>query len=72
MGLFGNLAGFSQFLSQLIGVASVGAFASFMAFVILFTMKKTVGIRVTADEEQKGLDISEHGMSAYPDFQVIN
>lgn len=72
VGIFGNLAGFDQFLSQLIGVGSVGLFSTIVAFIILFTMKKTVGIRVTQEEEQRGLDISEHGMAAYPDFQVIN
>lgn len=72
VGLFGKLASGSQFLSQLIGVASVAVFASVSAFIILFIMKKTVGIRVTEDEEQRGLDISEHGMTAYPDFQLNN
>lgn len=72
VGLFGNLAGWDQFVSQLIGVGSVAGFSLLMAFIILFTMKKTVGIRVTKDEEIRGLDISEHGMAAYPDFQVIN
>lgn len=72
VGLFGNLAGLDQFISQLIGVGSVAAFSLFVAFLILFIMKKTVGIRVSKDEEIRGLDISEHGMAAYPDFQVIN
>lgn len=72
VGLFGNLAGMDQFISQLIGVGSVAAFSLFVAFLILFIMKKTVGIRVSKDEEIRGLDISEHGMAAYPDFQVIN
>lgn len=72
VGLFGDLAGWDQFVSQLIGVGSVAAFSLFMSFLILFIMKKTVGIRVTKDEEIRGLDISEHGMAAYPDFQVIN
>ena len=41
--------------------------------IIVFTIiKKTVGLRVTKDEEMKGLDICEHGLiSAYADFMPI-
>ena len=70
VGLFGSLAGSKQLLSQLIGVGAVGAFAFAFAFIVLFALKKTIGIRVSEIEEREGLDISEHGMSAYPDFLV--
>lgn len=70
VGIFGAKAGWSQFFSQLIGVGAVAAFCLAMSFIILFALKKTMGIRVTADEETRGLDITEHGMAAYPDFQT--
>jgi len=39
---------------------------------VLFTViKKTIGLRVTAEEELKGLDIGEHGMEAYAGFQIF-
>ena len=34
------------------------------------TLKVTIGIRVSSEEEQEGLDIHEHGMDAYPDFAL--
>ena len=68
VGIFGDLAGMGQFLSQLIGVVAVGVFCVIFAGVIFFVMKKTVGIRVDEAEETEGLDINEHSMRAYPDF----
>ena len=68
VGMFGELKGMDQFVSQLVGVAACGATAFVFAFIIFFVLKKTMGIRVSAAEETEGLDIHEHGMSAYPDF----
>ena len=70
VGIFGELAGMDQFLSQLIGVASYAVICIISSFLILFTMKKIVGIRVSEREELEGLDSHEHGMSAYPDFRM--
>jgi Amt family ammonium transporter len=70
VGIFGNMAGTSQFLTQLTGVAIIGAFCLISSFLILFTIKKTMGLRVTKEEEIEGLDSAEHGMSAYPDFRL--
>ncbi len=70
VGIFGAMASIEQFLTQLTGVAIVGAFCAISSFIILFTLKKTVGIRVTEKEEIEGLDQSEHGMSAYADFRI--
>ncbi|SIN99576.1 ammonium transporter [Algoriphagus halophilus] len=70
VGIFGDLAGMGQFISQLIGVASVGVFCVLFSWIIFFTLKKTVGIRVDEKEETEGLDINEHSMSAYPDFNI--
>ncbi|SMP15473.1 ammonium transporter [Algoriphagus winogradskyi] len=68
VGIFGDLAGVGQFVSQLIGVVAVGVFCVIFAGVIFFVMKKTIGIRVDEAEETEGLDINEHSMRAYPDF----
>ncbi|WP_026948116.1 ammonium transporter [Algoriphagus marincola] len=68
VGIFGDLAGWSQFLSQLTGVGAVGLFCVLFSGLILYTLKRTVGIRVDQREEVEGLDINEHGMRAYPDF----
>ena len=70
VGIFGELAGGAQFASQLIGVASYAAICIISSFLIIFIMKKTVGIRVSEREELEGLDAHEHGMDAYPDFRL--
>jgi|TARA_R110002051_G_scaffold13435_2_gene44853 Amt family ammonium transporter len=70
VGLFGNLASGSQFLSQLIGVAAYAALCLVSSYIIFIIMKKTVGIRVSETEEIEGLDSYEHGMNAYPDFRL--
>lgn len=68
VGFFGNLAGTGQVISQLIGIGSVGLFCTVFAWIIFFTLKKIIGIRVDEKEEIEGLDINEHAMRAYPDF----
>ena len=70
VGIFGNMAGTSQFITQLTGVFVIGAFCLISSFLILFTIKKTMGLRVSKEEELEGLDNAEHGMSAYPDFRL--
>lgn len=70
VGIFGNLAGIEQFISQLIGVGAYAAFCIITSFIIIYTLKKTTGIRVSEKEEIEGLDIHEHGMDAYPDFRT--
>ncbi len=55
-------------LAQLMGVASIFAWVFGASFVVWFILKKTVGIRVTEEEEYEGVDISECGLEAYPEF----
>jgi Amt family ammonium transporter len=50
---------------QLIGVLSYGAVAFIAALIIFSILKATIGIRVSEEEEVKGLDVSEHSMEAY-------
>ena len=57
-------------LIQLTGVACYAAFCIITSFLIIFTLKKTIGIRVSEREELEGLDAHEHGMDAYPDFRL--
>ena len=70
VGIFGAKAGFDQFVIQLVGVGSYAVFCIVAAFIIIFTLKKTIGIRVSEKEELEGLDMHEHGMDAYPDFRL--
>ncbi len=70
VGLFGKLAGGAQFVSQLIGIGTYAVFCIATSFIIIFTLKKTIGIRVSEKEEVEGLDTHEHGMAAYSDFRL--
>ncbi len=70
VGIFGAKAGGDQFLYQLAGVGAAAVFCSLTAFIILYSLKKTIGIRVSKEEEIEGLDLHEHGMDAYPDFRL--
>lgn len=57
--------GFDKLITQIIGVSAILAWAIGSSFVILFILKKTLGIRVTKEEEIDGLDIHEHGSKCY-------
>ena len=52
--------------TQLTGTLAIGAFSFVFSFVVFYILKLTLGVRVTLEEETVGLDISEHGMHAYP------
>lgn len=59
-------SGATSFMVQLIGTASICAW-SFTTMLVVFVALKAAGmLRVSAEDEQAGLDISEHGMHAYP------
>jgi Amt family ammonium transporter len=66
--LFGGGAGL--IVTQAIGVATVGAFVVVASLVVWALLRATLGIRVSADEEREGLDVGEHGITAYPEFHV--
>ncbi len=63
--LYGN-AGFLG--AQIISAAAVAAWAMGTGFALFYGLKRTVGLRVTPEEELQGLDISEHNVSAYPEM----
>src|SRR3954467_7553112 len=58
---------FHQILVQALGVVTVFAFVFVLSYGTFWAIKKTYGLRVTAEEEDAGLDISEHGMYGYPE-----
>lgn len=72
VGIFGSLASTAQLVSQLIGIIAVGVFAFSFAFGLFYILKITIGVRVSSTEEIEGLDIHEHSMRAYPDFNDIS
>ena len=65
LGIF-NGGGYEQLVSQLIGASAYTLWAATFAFIFFWILKKTVGLRVTKEEEIEGLDIAEHGIRAYP------
>jgi Amt family ammonium transporter len=62
--------GFGQLWAQIVGVAAAGAYTFTVSMIAWAVIKAAMGLRVSAEEEIEGLDIGEHGNSAYPDFQV--
>ena len=68
--IFVPLASLAQTWAQIKGIAAVGVYTFVIAMVFWQVLKATIGIRVSAEEEQQGLDISEHGNQAYPDFSI--
>ncbi|MFT4743678.1 MAG: Amt family ammonium transporter [Yoonia sp.] len=70
-GVWGTLAvGFytGNFGAQILGIAAYGVFTFVASLVIWYILKMVVGIRVSEDAEINGLDMSELGMEAYPEF----
>jgi len=68
IGLFYG-GGISSFANQVVGVVTVGAFTFILSWVAWVIINAIMGIRVSREEELRGLDISEHGMEGYPDFE---
>jgi Amt family ammonium transporter len=58
---------FSQLGAQALGVGVAFGCVFVVSYGIFFLIKKTIGLRVSAEEEDAGLDISEHGMYGYPE-----
>ncbi len=53
---------------QLIGLVAIFAWVFITSLIVWFVIKKTLGIRVSEEEEYEGVDISECGLEAYPEF----
>jgi Amt family ammonium transporter len=69
LGLEYDLVG--QLTIQAAGIAVAFVWTFTTAFILFKVLAATVGLRVTAEEEINGLDLGEHGASAYPDFVVV-
>lgn len=63
--------GFGQLIAQIIGAAAAASWAFGAGFLMFKAMDKIFGIRVSPEEELQGLDVLEHGTSAYPNFYYI-
>ena len=70
VGIFGEMAGFDQFMVQLACVGITGAFCILLGTIITLFVRSVAGLRVDEKEEIQGLDIAEHGTRAYGDFRV--
>ena len=61
--------GVHHLLIQLLGIACIAGWTIITMTIVFTVLKKTIGLRVSAQEEMEGLDSSEHGLeSGYPDF----
>ncbi len=58
----------ATFSGQLIGAATIFVWVFTTSFIVWFAIKKIIGLRVTEEEEYEGVDISDCGMEAYPEF----
>jgi Amt family ammonium transporter len=63
--------GADQLVSQIIGVVSIAAFVAVTTGILFFVIKKTVGLRVSEQEEIEGLDMHEHGMPGYVNDDMV-
>ncbi|MEO8070591.1 MAG: ammonia permease, partial [Acidobacteriota bacterium] len=64
--------GMAQLIPQIEGIVAVAAFVFVISMLTWLVIKLTVGLRVSKQEEIEGLDIGEHGNSAYPDFHIVD
>ena len=63
--------GIKLFGVQALGVVTAFAWAFGLGMILFKTIKHTIGLRVSEEEELRGLDIGEHGMEAYSGFQIF-
>ena len=64
--------GFTQLGKQLLGILCIGAYTAIFMTVIFLVIKKTIGLRASKEEEVKGRDLTEHGLSSsYADFMPV-
>jgi Amt family ammonium transporter len=73
VGIWGVLAvlftnGDASFVGQIVGIASIFAWTFGVSLAVWYLLKLVIGIRVSEEEEYEGVDISECGLEAYPEF----
>jgi len=61
--------GLGQFWIQLTGVVAVFVWVFFASLVVFLIAKATIGLRASDEEQIEGLDLAEHDLASYPDFQ---
>jgi Amt family ammonium transporter len=73
VGIWGLLAvclsnGDAKLGAQLLGIAVIFAWVFVTSLIVWFILKAVMGIRVSEEEEYEGVDLSECGLEAYPEF----
>ncbi|MEL7141361.1 MAG: ammonium transporter [Cyanobacteria bacterium J06554_3] len=74
VGLFDGTSGLffgggpQQLIAQIVGIIAIGLFTVVVTSILWVIIKSLIGLRVSSEEELKGLDIGEHGMEAYSGF----
>ena len=58
----------ARFTGQLLGALTIFAWVFATSFAVFYVIRRTLGIRVSAEEEYEGVDLSECGLEAYPEF----
>jgi Amt family ammonium transporter len=71
VGLFSTNADHTLF-KQIVGTLSISLFAFVASAILILLIKAALGIRVSAEEEEEGLDAGEHGQPSYADFHPIH
>ena len=64
VGIFGD----GSVVTQLIGIAAVGAWTLITSAIVWGVLKVTIGLRCSEEDEYEGLDKAELGLEAYPEF----
>jgi Amt family ammonium transporter len=72
-GIWGTLAvpitnSEGSFVTQLIGIGAIGTFVVISSTIVWQALRLTTGIRPSQEQESNGLDMSEIGLEAYPEF----
>jgi Amt family ammonium transporter len=72
-GIWGTIAvvfynGDASLVTQITGIIAYGVFTFVVSYILWMVLKGVMGIRVSEEAEIQGLDTSELGMEAYPDF----
>jgi Amt family ammonium transporter len=69
-GLF-NGGGMTLLIAQIEGIVAVGVYTLVVSAIFWFAIKALFGLRVSAEEEEEGLDFGEHGQVAYSGFNTL-
>jgi Amt family ammonium transporter len=70
-GLFSG-GGVSQLGIQALGVLLIALWIIVTTTLLFLVIKYTIGLRVSREEELAGLDLGEHGVSSYPEFEIVS